>query len=41
LAAHRTSTTAGRRGHGWRRSETIEHYYKAVDAFLRRHVIFT
>jgi dipeptidyl aminopeptidase/acylaminoacyl peptidase len=28
-------------GHGWRRSETIEHYYKALDAFLRRHVIFT
>jgi dipeptidyl aminopeptidase/acylaminoacyl peptidase len=28
-------------GHGWRKRETIEHYYQTVDAFLRRHVIFT
>jgi dipeptidyl aminopeptidase/acylaminoacyl peptidase len=28
-------------GHGWRKKETIEHFYQAVDEFLRRHVIFT
>jgi dipeptidyl aminopeptidase/acylaminoacyl peptidase len=27
-------------GHGWRRPETIEAFYTAVDAFLRQHVIF-
>jgi dipeptidyl aminopeptidase/acylaminoacyl peptidase len=27
-------------GHGWRKRETIEHYYQAVEEFLRRHVIF-
>lgn len=27
-------------GHGWRKRETIEHFYNAVDAFLRRQVIF-
>ena len=27
-------------GHGWRKSETIEHFYKSVDDFLKRHVIF-
>lgn len=27
-------------GHGWRKRETIEHFYQAVDDFLRRHVIF-
>eukprot|EP00913_Durusdinium_trenchii_P023350 g21928.t1 len=27
-------------GHGWRKSETIEHFYNSVDEFLRRHVIF-
>ncbi|MFQ5732066.1 MAG: S9 family peptidase [Planctomycetaceae bacterium] len=27
-------------GHGWRKRETIEHFYNAVDAFLREHVIF-
>lgn len=27
-------------GHGWRRRETIEHFYGAVDAFLREHVLF-
>ncbi|HIQ05414.1 MAG TPA: S9 family peptidase [Anaerolineae bacterium] len=27
-------------GHGWRKSETIEAFYKAVDAFLRQYVIF-
>lgn len=30
----------GGEGHGWRRVETIETYYKAIDAFLREHVIF-
>jgi dipeptidyl aminopeptidase/acylaminoacyl peptidase len=28
-------------GHGWRKRETIEHFYQAVDDFLRRHVIFS
>jgi dipeptidyl aminopeptidase/acylaminoacyl peptidase len=28
-------------GHGWRKRETIEHYYNAVDAFLRKYVIFS
>jgi dipeptidyl aminopeptidase/acylaminoacyl peptidase len=27
-------------GHGWRKRETIEHFYQAVDAFLRRYLIF-
>lgn len=27
-------------GHGFRKVETIEHFYKAVDRFLRQHVIF-
>jgi dipeptidyl aminopeptidase/acylaminoacyl peptidase len=27
-------------GHGWRRAETIEAYYKAVETFLRQYVIF-
>jgi dipeptidyl aminopeptidase/acylaminoacyl peptidase len=27
-------------GHGWRKRETIEHFYEAVDQFLLRHVIF-
>lgn len=27
-------------GHGWRKRETIEHFYNAVDAFLREHVIY-
>ena len=27
-------------GHGWRKGETIEHFYRAVDDFLRRHVLF-
>ena len=27
-------------GHGWRKRETIEHYYRAVDAFLREHLIY-
>ncbi|MEX2120448.1 MAG: alpha/beta fold hydrolase [Pirellulales bacterium] len=26
-------------GHGWRKRETIEHFYKEVDAFLRQNVI--
>jgi dipeptidyl aminopeptidase/acylaminoacyl peptidase len=26
-------------GHGWRRAETVEAYYSAVDAFLRRYVV--
>lgn len=28
-------------GHGWRKRETIEHFYSSVDAFLREHVIFS
>ncbi|HET6881312.1 MAG TPA: S9 family peptidase [Pirellulales bacterium] len=28
-------------GHGWRKRETIEHFYKAVDEFLKRYLIFT
>ena len=28
-------------GHGWRKTETIAHFYGAVDAFLRQHVLFT
>ena len=27
-------------GHGWRKRETIEHFYGAVEAFLRQHVLF-
>ena len=27
-------------GHGWRKPETIEAYYRAMESFLRRHVIF-
>jgi dipeptidyl aminopeptidase/acylaminoacyl peptidase len=27
-------------GHGWRKRETIEQFYQAVDSFLKRHVIF-
>ena len=27
-------------GHGWRKSETIDAFYKAVEAFLRTHVLF-
>lgn len=27
-------------GHGWRKTETIEHFYNAIDSFLRRYVIF-
>jgi len=27
-------------GHGFRKSETIEHFYQAVEAFLREYVIF-
>lgn len=27
-------------GHGWRKSETIEHFYQAVDGFLRSYVLF-
>ncbi|BAS26548.1 S9 family peptidase [Limnochorda pilosa] len=27
-------------GHGWRRQETIEAFYKAVEAFLRQYVVF-
>lgn len=28
-------------GHGWRKSETVEHFYNAVDGFLREHVVFS
>lgn len=27
-------------GHGWRKPETIEQFYKSVDAFLRQYVLF-
>jgi dipeptidyl aminopeptidase/acylaminoacyl peptidase len=27
-------------GHGWRKSETIEAFYRTVDAFLRQYVVF-
>ena len=27
-------------GHGWRKQETIEHYYNAVESFLRKYVVF-
>ncbi|PWB46899.1 MAG: peptidase [Dehalococcoidia bacterium] len=27
-------------GHGWRKSETIDAFYKSVEAFLRTHVLF-
>lgn len=27
-------------GHGFRKSETIEHFYKSVEAFLREYVLF-
>ncbi|MCS7248277.1 MAG: S9 family peptidase [Anaerolineales bacterium] len=27
-------------GHGFRKSETIEHFYKAVEAFLKEYVLF-
>jgi dipeptidyl aminopeptidase/acylaminoacyl peptidase len=27
-------------GHGWRKRETIEHYYQALEAFLRQYVLF-
>jgi dipeptidyl aminopeptidase/acylaminoacyl peptidase len=27
-------------GHGWRRSDTIEAFYRAVDRFLRQYVVF-
>ena len=28
-------------GHGWRKRETIEHYYRAVDEFLRKYVLLS
>jgi hypothetical protein len=27
-------------GHGWRKRDTIEHFYRTVEAFLRQHVLF-
>ncbi len=27
-------------GHGWRKAETIDHFWKTVDRFLREHVLF-
>ncbi len=27
-------------GHGWRKKETIDHFYRAVEKFLKEHVIF-
>ena len=29
-----------REGHGWRKQETIETFYRAVEAFLKQYVIF-
>ncbi|HEX7446932.1 MAG TPA: prolyl oligopeptidase family serine peptidase, partial [Pirellulales bacterium] len=28
-------------GHGWRKRETIEHFYNTVDEFLRRYLIYS
>jgi dipeptidyl aminopeptidase/acylaminoacyl peptidase len=28
-------------GHGWRKRETIEHYYTALDQFLKKYVLFS
>ncbi|MBT6157088.1 MAG: S9 family peptidase [Planctomycetaceae bacterium] len=28
-------------GHGWRKRETIEHFYHAVEEFLKTHVLYT
>ena len=28
-------------GHGFRKSETIEHFYQSVENFLKLHVIYT
>jgi len=28
-------------GHGFRKSETIEHFYNEVEKFLRQYVIFS
>ena len=27
-------------GHGWRKAETVAHFYHTVDAFLRQYVLF-
>lgn len=27
-------------GHGWRKTETIEHFYQAIDSFLKQYVLF-
>lgn len=27
-------------GHGWRKRDSIEHFYRTVEAFLRQHVLF-
>lgn len=27
-------------GHGWRKQETIEHFYRALEEFLKRYVLF-
>jgi len=27
-------------GHGWRKAETVEHFYRTVESFLRQHVLF-
>ncbi len=36
---HEYTVYAGE-GHGWRRAETIDAFYRSVDAFLRQYVIF-
>lgn len=37
--AHEYHVYAGE-GHGWRKSETIEDFYTAVDGFLKQYVVF-
>jgi dipeptidyl aminopeptidase/acylaminoacyl peptidase len=27
-------------GHGWRKSETIDHFWRRVEGFLRRHLLY-
>lgn len=28
-------------GHGWRKAETVEHFYRTLDAFLKKYVVFS
>ena len=36
---HEYHTYAGE-GHGWRKSETIDHFYTTIDTFLRNYVVY-